>query len=64
MDRYLSRSLIFARNKKNISIKDYKHARLDVIIGSFVVTIIAGFIILTCAATLFKAGIRVETAAD
>jgi Mn2+/Fe2+ NRAMP family transporter len=29
-----------------------------------VVTIVAGFIVLTCGATLFKSGIRVETAAD
>ncbi len=60
MQFYLQSSVV----EKNIPVKDYKHARLDVIIGSLVVTIIAGFIILTCAATLFKAGIRVETAAD
>ena len=50
--------------EKNIAVRDYKHARLDVVAGSIIVTIVAGFIVLTCAATLFKAGIRVETAAD
>lgn len=60
MQFYLQASIV----EKNIAVKDYRHARLDVIIGSFIVTIVAGFIILTCAATLFKAGVRVETAAD
>ncbi len=60
MQFYLQASIV----EKNIAVKDYKHARLDVVIGSFIVTIVAGFIILTCAATLFKAGVRVETAAD
>jgi Mn2+/Fe2+ NRAMP family transporter len=60
MQFYLQASII----EKNVTLKDYKLSRLDVIIGSFVVTIVAGFIVLTCAATLFKAGIRVETAAD
>jgi NRAMP (natural resistance-associated macrophage protein)-like metal ion transporter len=60
MQFYLQASIV----EKNVAIKDYKHSRLDVIVGSFIVTIVAGFIILTCAATLFKAGVRVETAAD
>jgi len=60
MQFYLQASVV----EKNILAKDYKHSRLDVIIGSFIVTIIAGFIVLTCGATLFKAGVRVETAAD
>jgi Mn2+/Fe2+ NRAMP family transporter len=60
MQFYLQASIV----EKNVAIKDYKHSRLDVIAGSFIVTIVAGFIILTCAATLFKAGVRVDTAAD
>ncbi len=60
MQFYLQASVV----EKNIAIKDYRLSRLDVIVGSFVVTIVAGFIVLTCAATLFKSGIRVETAAD
>jgi Mn2+/Fe2+ NRAMP family transporter len=60
MQFYLQAAIV----EKNIAVRDYKHSRLDVIFGSFVVTIVAGFIVLTCAATLFKAGIRVETGAD
>ncbi len=60
MQFYLQASVV----EKNILAKDYKHSRLDVILGSVIVTVVAGFIILTCAATLFKAGIRVETASD
>jgi len=60
MQFYLQAAVV----EKNISVKDYKYSRLDVVIGSFMVTIVAGFIILTCGATLFKKGIRVETAAD
>jgi Mn2+/Fe2+ NRAMP family transporter len=60
MQFYLQAAIV----EKNIALKDYKHSRLDVIVGSFVVTIVAGFIVLACGATLFKAGIRVETAAD
>jgi Mn2+/Fe2+ NRAMP family transporter len=60
MQFYLQASIV----EKNIAVRDYKHSRLDVVVGSVLVTIVAGFIVLTCAATLFKAGIRVETAAD
>lgn len=60
MQFYLQASIV----EKNIAVKDYRLARMDVIIGSFVVTLVAGFIVLTCAATLFQAGVRVETAAD
>ncbi len=60
MQFYLQASVV----EKNILAKDYKHSRMDVILGSLIVTIVAGFIVLTCAATLFKAGIRVESAAD
>jgi len=60
MQFYLQASVV----EKNIPVKDYKHSRLDVIIGSFVVTVVAGFIVLTCAATLFKAGVRVDTASE
>jgi Mn2+/Fe2+ NRAMP family transporter len=60
MQFYLQAAIV----EKNIPVKDYKHSRLDVLIGSIIVTLIAGFIILTCGATLFKAGVRVETAAD
>jgi len=60
MQFYLQAAVV----EKNIKVKDYKHSRADVILGSFIVTIIAGFIILTCASTLFRAGIPVNDAAD
>jgi len=50
--------------EKGINIKDYKYARLDVIIGGIVVSIVAMFIMISCAATLFKNGIRIESAKD
>jgi Mn2+/Fe2+ NRAMP family transporter len=50
--------------EKGINVEDYKYARLDVIIGGIVVNIVAFFIVITCAGTLFKNGIRVETAKD
>ncbi len=60
MQFYLQASIV----EKNVAVKDYRMSRLDVIVGSVVVTVVAGFIVLTCAATLFKSGLRVETAAD
>ena len=60
MQFYLQASIV----EKNILAKDYRHSRLDVVLGSIIVTVVAGFIVLTCGATLFKAGIRVENAAD
>jgi NRAMP (natural resistance-associated macrophage protein)-like metal ion transporter len=60
MQFYLQSAVV----EKNIKVEDYKHSRADVIIGSFVVSIVAFFIIIACASTLFKAGIRIETAKD
>jgi Mn2+/Fe2+ NRAMP family transporter len=50
--------------EKGIKIEDYKYSRLDVIIGAFVVNIVAIFIVVVCANTLFRHGIRIETAKD
>jgi Mn2+/Fe2+ NRAMP family transporter len=50
--------------EKNIRLEDYKYSRADVISGSFMVNVVALFIIVACAATIFKAGIRIETAQD
>jgi NRAMP (natural resistance-associated macrophage protein)-like metal ion transporter len=60
MQFYLQSAVV----EKNIKVEDYKHCRADVIIGSFVVSIVAFFIIVACASTLFKAGIKIETAKD
>jgi len=50
--------------EKGIKLKNYKYSRLDVIVGAFVVNIVAIFIVIVCADTLFKNGIRIETAKD
>jgi Mn2+/Fe2+ NRAMP family transporter len=60
MQFYLQASIV----EKGIKIEDYKFARFDVVMGGFAVTIVAFFIILVCAETLFKSGVRIETAKD
>ncbi|EFK96079.1 metal ion transport protein [sediment metagenome] len=50
--------------EKGIKLRDYKYTKLDVIIGAFVVNIVAFFIMLVCANTLFPHGIRIETARE
>jgi Mn2+/Fe2+ NRAMP family transporter len=49
---------------KGIPVAHYGYARLDVIIGSIFAIAIASFITIACAATLFRNGIRIETAKD
>jgi NRAMP (natural resistance-associated macrophage protein)-like metal ion transporter len=49
---------------KGLRWKEYKYARLDVILGAVVATGVAYFIIVACAATLHAHGVRIETAAD
>ena len=60
MQFYLQASIV----EKGIKMEEYKFARFDVVMGSVVVHIVAFFIILVCAETLFKNGIRIETAKD
>ena len=60
MQFYLQASIV----EKGIKIEEYKYARFDVVMGSIAVHIVAFFIILVCAETLFKNGIRIETAKD
>lgn len=50
--------------EKGIKVEDYNYSRWDTIIGGVVVTVIAFFIVVTCGATLFKAGTNIETASD
>lgn len=50
--------------EKGISVKDYKYTRADVIIGGIVMVAVAMFIVISCAGTLFKSGIRIDTAKD
>jgi NRAMP (natural resistance-associated macrophage protein)-like metal ion transporter len=60
MQFYLQASIV----EKGIKTDEYQYARFDVVMGSVAVHIVAFFIILVCAETLFKSGVRVETAKD
>jgi NRAMP (natural resistance-associated macrophage protein)-like metal ion transporter len=54
MQFYLQSSIV----EKGVSVKKYKASRLDVIIGSIFTDIVAWFIVVACAATLYTHGIR------
>ena len=60
MQFYLQASIV----EKEIKIEDYRFARFDVVVGSIIVHVVAFFIILVCAETLFENRIQVETAKD
>lgn len=49
---------------KGLKPADYAYERLDVVVGSLFAVLVAGFITIACAATLFSNGIRVEAAED
>jgi Mn2+/Fe2+ NRAMP family transporter len=55
---YLQASMV----DKGMGMQDLRAARVDVTVGSIVLSVVAFFIILACSATLFKAGIVVEEA--
>jgi NRAMP (natural resistance-associated macrophage protein)-like metal ion transporter len=54
MQFYLQSSIV----EKGINVRQYKASRLDVIVGSFFTDLVAWFIVVACAATLFTHGIR------
>lgn len=60
MQYYLQASIV----EKGIKLEEYKFARFDVVMGSIITNVVAFFIILVCAETLFKHGVRIETAKD
>lgn len=60
MQFYLQASVV----DKGLRVRDLRTVRLDVVIGSLGVSIVAFFIILACAATLHKAGIQIEEASQ
>ena len=61
MQFYLQSSIV----EKGIRVKDYAASRLDVIVGSFFTDLVAWFIIVACAATLFVHGMgAIQVAAD
>jgi Mn2+/Fe2+ NRAMP family transporter len=49
---------------KGITAKDYRWTRLDVLVGCIGALVVVFFIVVTCAATIHKAGLRVETVED
>jgi len=58
MQFYIQSSIV----EKGIKKEEYWASRIDVIFGCFMTDFIAFFIIVACGATLFKAGIRVDSA--
>jgi Mn2+/Fe2+ NRAMP family transporter len=61
MQFYLQSSIV----EKGIRVKDYAASRLDVIIGSFFTDIVAWFIVVACAATLYVHGMgAIQVASD
>ena len=58
MQFYLQSSIA----EKGIKKEDYKYSKLDVTAGCFMTNIVAFFIIVTCATTLFPNGIRINEA--
>src|SRR5207253_422759 len=54
MQFYLQASIV----DKGVNVKQYKASRLDVIIGSIFTDVVAWFIIVVCAATLYTHGMR------
>jgi NRAMP (natural resistance-associated macrophage protein)-like metal ion transporter len=58
MQFYLQSAVV----EKGIKPEHYAHSRLDVIVGCVITDVVAFFVIVACAATLFKAGVKVETA--
>jgi NRAMP (natural resistance-associated macrophage protein)-like metal ion transporter len=61
MQFYLQSSIV----EKGIRVKDYSASRLDVIVGSLFTDIVAWFIIVACAATLFVHGMgAIQVASD
>lgn len=61
MQFYLQASVV----EKGVTMRDYNKTKIDVLVGSIFAPLVAGFIILACAATLYKSGHRIITdAAD
>jgi Mn2+/Fe2+ NRAMP family transporter len=61
MQFYLQASVV----EKGVTMRDYSKTKIDVLVGSIFAPVVAGFIILACAATLYQSGHRViSDAAD
>jgi len=60
MQFYLQSSIV----EKGVTIEEYRHLRLDVVGGCIIAPVIAFFIVVACAATLFEAGVMIESAQE
>jgi NRAMP (natural resistance-associated macrophage protein)-like metal ion transporter len=61
MQFYLQSSVV----EKGVNLKSYKASRLDVIVGTFFTNVVAWFIVVACAATLYAHGVgMIQEAAD
>lgn len=60
MQFYLQSSIV----EKGVSKEDYWASRIDVIAGSVMMHIVAFFIVVACGATLFKTGVRINSAEE
>lgn len=50
--------------EKGITVKELKHSRIDVVVGSIFQALVALFIVIACAATLYKNHIQINDARD
>ena len=60
MQFYLQAAVV----EKGVTAEDYRYSRYDVIIGCVVAVVVAMFIMVACAATLYQEHISIETAKD
>lgn len=49
---------------KGLAAKDYGYELVDVLVGNVYAMLVVALVVITCAATLFANGVRIETAAD
>ena len=57
---YLQSSIV----EKGVAVENYGHLRLDVIGGAIIAPTVAFFIVVACAATLYKAGVTIDSASE
>lgn len=60
MQFYLQSSIV----DKGITLEEYKYEKADVVFGCLITDIVAFFIIVCCASTIYPLGITIQTAAD
>ena len=49
---------------KGLKVTEYAYERIDVVVGSLFAVVVASFIMIACAATLYANGVRIESAKD